>query len=316
MMKNPHEIKRVFLKGRKALTKATAYILTCQAMVGVLIGAFVLIIALGANPANAITIDGVISPGEWSGAEVVITDPNEPASQDDNYDLNRVMLADGHYSFYVGLTVYGDHPALAAQGSQRPYLDFYFNMCIGGAPPYRFGLTYNNGYGFDPGDMHLIQYDENGWEDLGTVDFVIDKVVEVHIPWSMLPPELFACPAIAVQSLFFLYNVAPGDANADGMVNVGDLGILAGNYGTIGNASWSDADFNLDRSVNVADLGILAGHYGFHAAGGALYDIFDDNTMIDRNLPLTKHAPEPVTLIGVFMGLLGVAGYIRKHRRA
>jgi len=98
-------------------------------------------------------------------------------------------------------------------------------------------------------------------------------------------------------------------------VNVGDLGILAGNYGTIGYASWSNADFNLDRSVNVADLGILAGHYGFHAAGGALYDIFDENTMIDRNLPLTKHAPEPITLIGVFMGLLGVAGYIRKRRR-
>jgi uncharacterized protein YjlB len=54
----------------------------------------------------------------------------------------------------------------------------------------------------------------------------------------------------------------PGDANGDGMVDVGDLGILAANYGTVIGASWSMGDFNADGAVDVGDLGILAAHYG------------------------------------------------------
>jgi hypothetical protein len=54
----------------------------------------------------------------------------------------------------------------------------------------------------------------------------------------------------------------PGDANADGMVDVGDLGILAANYGMTSGASWGQGDFNGDGAVDVGDLGILAAHYG------------------------------------------------------
>jgi hypothetical protein len=53
----------------------------------------------------------------------------------------------------------------------------------------------------------------------------------------------------------------PGDANEDGMVDVGDLGILAANYGG-SNKSWTQGDFNDDHLVDVGDLGILAAHYG------------------------------------------------------
>jgi hypothetical protein len=53
----------------------------------------------------------------------------------------------------------------------------------------------------------------------------------------------------------------PGDANEDGMVDVGDLGILAANYGG-SNKDWSHGDFNNDKLVDVGDLGILAAHYG------------------------------------------------------
>jgi hypothetical protein len=61
----------------------------------------------------------------------------------------------------------------------------------------------------------------------------------------------------------------PGDANGDGVVNVGDLGILAGNYGMLEGATWAMGDFNGDGKVNVGDLGILAGNYGFGAAESA-----------------------------------------------
>ena len=54
----------------------------------------------------------------------------------------------------------------------------------------------------------------------------------------------------------------PGDANNDSMVDVGDLGILAANYGTLSGATWEQGDFNEDGAVDVGDLGILAANYG------------------------------------------------------
>jgi hypothetical protein len=53
----------------------------------------------------------------------------------------------------------------------------------------------------------------------------------------------------------------PGDANGDGAVDVGDLGILAANYGGA-NKTWAQGDFNGDKLVDVGDLGILAANYG------------------------------------------------------
>jgi hypothetical protein len=82
----------------------------------------------------------------------------------------------------------------------------------------------------------------------------------------------------------------PGDANGDGVVNVGDLGILAGNYGTLTGATWAMGDFNGDGAVNVGDLGILAGNYGSSAAAAV---------------------PEPMTLLVLVGGGL-IAGLKRK----
>ena len=59
----------------------------------------------------------------------------------------------------------------------------------------------------------------------------------------------------------------PGDANRDGRVDVGDLGILAANYGNIAGAAWAGGDFNLDGRVDVGDLGILAANYGYGIGG-------------------------------------------------
>ncbi len=99
-------------------------------------------------------------------------------------------------------------------------------------------------------------------------------------------------------------------------MDVGDLGILAGNYGAVGGVGWTNADFNLDGCVDVGDLGILAGHYGYNADGEAQYDIFDAGTEVMRNVSLTKHTPEPLTMLAVFTGIAGLAGYIRRRRKA
>jgi hypothetical protein len=61
----------------------------------------------------------------------------------------------------------------------------------------------------------------------------------------------------------------PGDANGDGMVDVGDLGILAANYGGTGK-TWAQGDFNGDTLVDVGDLGILAAHYGEGSVSASL----------------------------------------------
>jgi hypothetical protein len=52
-----------------------------------------------------------------------------------------------------------------------------------------------------------------------------------------------------------------GDANDDGAVDVGDLGILAGQWGQ-SDVGWAGGDFNGDGLVDVGDLGILAGQWG------------------------------------------------------
>jgi hypothetical protein len=60
-----------------------------------------------------------------------------------------------------------------------------------------------------------------------------------------------------------------GDANLDGAVDVGDLGILAANYGVSSGAIWVMGDFNADGAVDVGDLGILAANYGTETSSEA-----------------------------------------------
>jgi hypothetical protein len=58
-----------------------------------------------------------------------------------------------------------------------------------------------------------------------------------------------------------------GDANLDCQVDVGDLGILAGNWGgSFAGSAWANGDFTGDGQVDVGDLGILAGNWGAGAA--------------------------------------------------
>jgi autotransporter-associated beta strand protein len=51
-----------------------------------------------------------------------------------------------------------------------------------------------------------------------------------------------------------------GDANLDGQVDIGDLGLLAGAWQQSGK-SWFDGDFTYDGVIDIGDLGLLAGNW-------------------------------------------------------
>jgi hypothetical protein len=65
-----------------------------------------------------------------------------------------------------------------------------------------------------------------------------------------------------------LIPIPDGDATRDGAVDVGDLGILAGQWNQSPTSDpWGEADFNDDGLVDVGDLGILAGNWGTTGLG-------------------------------------------------
>jgi hypothetical protein len=73
---------------------------------------------------------------------------------------------------------------------------------------------------------------------------------------------------IGIDGILYAYrlNYIPGDANGDEIVDVGDLGVLAANYGSSGK-NWSQGDFTGNGVVDVGDLGILAANYGSGTSG-------------------------------------------------
>jgi hypothetical protein len=176
-------------------------------------------------------------------------------SMDGNYgDLWTLSVQDGpvllHTTFSnplrPGITPQsypGNYPSeYPAQTGAYAVNSLGFNSVSNGYINRVFGdSTYHLVYSFDHNSDNLVvNFQGNGMQSLLDESWGIDNVVV-----KIVTPDPI-----------------PGDANRDGMVDVGDLGIVAAHYGVEFHATWSMGDFNGDEDVDVGDLGILAAHYG------------------------------------------------------
>ncbi|MBH06280.1 MAG: hypothetical protein CMJ20_08155 [Phycisphaeraceae bacterium] len=105
-------------------------------------------------------------------------------------------------------------------------------------------------------------------------------------------PDIDRRPEIVLE---FMSAAIPGDANGDGMIDVGDLGIVGANFNKT-DASVHDGDFNGDGAVDIADVGIVGANWSAAQGSG-----ITANTAI----------PEPATISLLGLGL----GYLGSRRR-
>ena len=96
----------------------------------------------------------------------------------------------------------------------------------------------------------------------------------------------------------------PGDVTGDGFVGSDDLVQILTSWGASGGVTWRDGDISpYGDGVNTGD--------GFIGVD----DYVDVLTYwgTSGNPPVPNHAPEPVTVFGVCIGLAGLAGYARRR---
>lgn len=94
-----------------------------------------------------------------------------------------------------------------------------------------------------------------------------------------------------------------GDTNLDGSVNLGDLNTLISNFGT--GTTWAQGDFRYTGTTNLTDLNNLVANFGKTAPISSAVVIAG---------PGVSMVPEPLTLVLLAAGLIGLLAYAWRKR--
>lgn len=144
-----------------------------------------------------------------------------------------------------------------------------------------------------PGDRFTIM--SYGSRDGGEFDGVLNQTPKAGLILDLIYDDIMGTVTLTVDGL-------PGDADLNGCVSIGDLTILAENFGlNDGTATWFMGDFNGDGNLGIGDLTLLAEHFG-------------------ECLPeplIASAATSAVPLPSAFWGGLGLLGLaVRRSRRS
>ena len=191
--------------------------------------------------------------------------------------INSLVLVGGDYSQGAGT-------GLLMEFDRLPDNPFGAVLSVDGAVDLAGALEIGLVHGFVPaeGDMFNLL-------DFSGLSGYFDDIVLPSLPSGLVwdAAQLYVDGSLTVLARH------GGDANNNGVVDVGDLGVLAYNWKQNGRG-WSTADFTGNGLVDVGDLGVLAANWGWSRAPGS-----EGPTV-----------PEPATL-----GLLALGGLVIHRRR-